>query len=86
MGKFFSVCTAYITIERMTNQKKHGGCRKKLTWEDKLTIVEPANVNNFVNSVDFVCKCDCMLKLRKLEQTGHSVITKLRESRLTGVM
>lgn len=68
----------------MAEQHKHGGYRKMLTWEEKMTIVEPANVTKFIGSAIVGCECDCMKKIQQLGEQGSRVVTELRESRLAG--
>ena len=68
----------------MERKNSHGGSRKKLTWEEKKTIVEPEKVEHFVQVA--ICGCDsyCMKQLRRLGEGGREIVTKLRESRLAG--
>ena len=68
----------------MEQKNLHGVRRKKLTWEETMTIVEPENVERFVQVT--ICGCDahCMEKLRRLGENGRAIVTRLRESRLAG--
>ena len=70
----------------MTKKRKHGGVRKKLTWQEKLSLVEPEKVTKFINNCNLVCECNCMSRVRQLRQQGHDICTNLRERRLAGDM
>ena len=55
-----------------------------LSWEEKLTVVQPEIVQDFVAKTICGCKCKCMDKVRKLGEPGLDVIANLREARLSG--
>ena len=65
--------------------KKHGGARRRLTWEEKLAQLEPAAVTQCIASSTCDCDKNCMNKVKALGARGVQAITEVREERLAGI-
>ena len=82
--------TALVT-RAQAGMKKHGGSRKKLSWEQNLQCLEPGNIRSFVTTTTATCGCklECIKKIDVLGDDDKSMIRalvhKLRESRMTGM-
>ena len=64
--------------------QKHGGLRKRRTWQEKLRDVDEDIVKVFVDNFQCTCGEKCMDKVRDLEDKGREMVTELRESKLSG--
>jgi len=68
-----------------TTARKHGGSRTVLTWEQKLTQLDPDVICHFVANANCKCAGNWMQKVRDLGQQALSIVSKLREERLSGL-
>ena len=65
-------------------KKKRGGPRHILTWQEKVSLADPAAVRDFISGPTCHCKCGCMKKLRELGEAGVRVVANLRDERFAG--
>ena len=64
--------------------KKRGGARKILRWQEKLSLSDRAIVTSFLCSTS--CKCDnnCLFKILNLGARGVQLVVDLRDDRFAG--
>lgn len=63
---------------------KHGGSRKKLTWEEKLLQLDDDVIRNFLCTASCGGECECVYKLLNMGEKGVRIVSDLREGRLAG--
>ena len=65
-------------------KRKHGGARKKLTWQQKLALCDPYVVASFLSSASCTCTSNCFQKFQAAAHGSVQMICDLRTSRTTG--
>lgn len=64
---------------------KRGGSRHKLTWQDKLDLLDKDVIKDFISTATCGCKHHCMQKIAQLQDQGIAMIHELRGARTAGM-
>ena len=67
------------------SKPKHGGYRKRLTWQDKMALAEPEAVRTFIASATCACGENCFEKVRSRGEQGIQLVCDLRDARVAGM-
>ena len=67
-----------------SRKRKHGGSRKVLTWQEKLSLCESDVVEEFLASASCKCGKNCFLKLAAVAHDSVKIICALRSSKTAG--
>jgi len=68
----------------VSSSSNHGGKRGKLTWQDKLALVDHDIVGHFIKSNQGSCECKGMQKIHALGEAGITMVHNLRDARMAG--
>ena len=67
------------------SKRRHGGARKKLTWQEKLALVDKQVVQDFILQHAGTCTCKGIERIMALGEAGIQMVVNLRDARMTGV-
>ena len=67
-----------------TPKPKHGGSRRKLSWQDKVDLCDADVVRQFLRAGTCGCASGCISKLCALGEAGVDIVKELREERCEG--
>ena len=67
------------------SKRRHGGARKKLTWQEKLALVDKQVVQDFILQHEDTCGCKGIDRIMTLGEAGIQMVMNLRDARMAGV-